>query len=395
MQSISPQQPAPEPEQQPAQEPKGLTIALDGPVAEKRAVIWSGPPSNFHHRIAPFILVKACSKQWILKPMNVRAPYQPLGVSIVDTALRLGSSTGVLPAYHSVDGQKPSPIVLEGFVGGVGRSKGSDNLLWDATQQKLPGPKAPGTSICDLLNVGGPADKASAERIELASYQRLSLLCLLSRCGSINSDDILLRKSKSGGFEAVLGDAQTAFTWRPDEPVCGGSHYDEPADQMRPPSAALLMPSVLTIVEMLFRDEWLVPCEDYGWFDEDGNDRRKSERGFVGWEKRPLTDSVAALVVSWSVDDIECALHADLEAFGKLSAMHLGVPYSEILADEGNAYKLACAKGGRVWAARWKDEIGRLQERLRCGERPSLLELARGFLPPPRPQRTAAAAPSL
>jgi len=367
---------------------KEQTIAFALGPAEERRILWEGKSSQLHGTDrCPFARITVDDKHYIFKPVNISiGPSKPMGLSLVDQALRLNSSTGVLQCTTLVNNKARYPTFLEAAVAALPRSvfvpeyDNKSSVVFDATAQK---PVIAATSLLDLLNAGATD---SIEAVRLDSIQRLGLLVLFSRCGGVNNDDILLRRL-GRSLELVMGDAKKAFDADPDEPSRDRVWVEEertfreatPLDEMR---------IVFSFVaQVMSREDEVEYDSDYGWLNEDGEDRRElGGKRWVRWEARPLVDSVAELIASWTSEEIEAALAAEEHAVQRMAEADETLHASKLAEIRRNIQQQlegpsfgARSSNSSEWRVRWKLQTEELQKQVRGGARPSMHEVGLMF----------------
>jgi len=297
------------------------------------AVIWSGTWDELSGD-KPFSRITAGGKSWVFKSVNRVGAHLPIGLSLVDEALSLGSTTGVLAATFAI-GEEPEPVWLEGALAPIFNAASyyeKEDLLWDVHQQK--GMHA-SNSLGDVCEDG----KAKMlDKVTDSSFQRLGLLIIFGRINMLNSNDISLRTNATGGYDLVYADVKKTFHFGIDDD-------DPPLDEMK---------------EVLRE----VKC--------------------VGRLKQPLTEKMAALVASWSEEAIDAALNAEDKSRAMLREA------GGFLMDAGSKYFGRKENNSGVepwWKQHYKEQAMRLAERVRGGARPSLDEISRRFTKPKKAQK--------
>lgn len=367
-----------------------LAFEVDG------SVVWSGKQKAFNR--ASFMRLSVCGKRWIVKPINrLRYVHHPLAINLVAEALHLGSTTGILQTAFFLNG-RPEPMTLEAEVAclpGFERNPlGKSGIIWDVNEQSNS--KTAAISLSDLCHAN---DCDRIDSVSTASVQRLGLLVMLTRCETVNNDDILLRPA-NGGLELVLGDAKKAFGM--------GGHarvryweskvFDEEERRNRPGGPLDEMRCVFDCVEMVMthseRYDHVAWDDDFGWKNEDGEDRRAHANVWVRWEKRPLASSVVQLLLAWTPQEIAAALDSEASArrqiLSQCAALETGSS-GEGAASSSNALAAAANDndndddddGGAdapepelAWKAHWKEALLELQQQVRDGRRPSLRQIS-------------------
>ena len=350
-----------------------ISFEVDG------SVVWSGTAEAFGG--GSFMRLSVSGKRWIVKPINrVRFDHHPLAINLVAEALHLGSTTGVLQSVFILRGL-PEPMTLEAEVPCLLKSNplGKAGCIWDVNEQAKA--KAAAISLADLNHA---KDCDRLDSVSTDSVQRLGLLVMLTRCKTINLDDILLRRA-ADGLELVLGDAKKAFVFgskRSEDRYWKSPVFDEEEKDFRPGGPLDEMKTVFECVQMSMarstRYEHVEWSDDYGWMNEDGEDRRAFVNTWVRWEKRPLARSVAQLLLAWTPQEIDAALDAEARARRDLTALEAGcvAAASSSAAAANNADADADAPASSAWKAHWKEALLELQEQVRGGRRPSLLEIS-------------------
>jgi len=121
---------------------------------------------------------------------------------------------------------------------------------------------------------------------------------------------------------------------------------------------------------------------DYGWLNEDGEDRRElGGKRWVRWEARPLVDSVAELIASWTSEEIEAALAAEAHAVQRMAEADETLDASKLAEIRRNIQQQLGARSSNSseWRVRWKLQTEELQKQVRGGARPSLHEVGLMF----------------
>ena len=327
-----------------------LTVALaDG------SPVWSGSRKQFLGADGQvhFARLSVSGKRWIFKSNAGHflwldgGKIKALALHRVDEALHLGSTTGIMPATFVLDGQ-PELFTLEAEVpilpGYKRNPLGKEGTIWDVDKQAKA--KAAAVSIADL---DFAEDRTRIGSVTTASVQRLGLLLMLGRCACINCDDILLRTADDGGLEVMMGDVKKGFDRRPDEEY--QQVWDDDVCNFRPGGPLDEFYEVLDSVQMAMTvsgDEW------------------------ARWERRPLVDAVAQLIVSWTPEEIDAALDAEESARRDLPPPpeQSGVDASAAAADSASASE---------WKAQWKEELLLLRQQVQAGRRPSLREISQAL----------------
>ena len=302
--------------------------------------------------------------------------FKPLALNYVDDALGLRSTAGVLQAYD--DGEA---LILEGVVhplprevlvalgkddlGGYAGSQKSE-LIYNASKDKMVGGATSFRDLCNLESAEG------LKNVSTASVQRLGLLAFFARCTEVNCDDVSLRIS-GGALELVLTDVSHSFTvalfgtkakwWST------GQIFEEELYKMRSATPV----DGLTNIFNRAAQRLCTPFDDEkDWGEVDWGERpgcsptNPNGDQWVRWEHRPLDESVAELIISWTNEQIDAALNA----------WQRGVRDTAKL--EGEVVRNAWPTP--EWMAEWKEKTVDLQEKVTNGARPSLIEIARSFM---------------
>ena len=102
------------------------------------------------------------------------------------------------------------------------------------------------------------------------------------------------------------------------------------------------------------------------------------------WEKRPLTEAVAALVASWSEAAIDAALGAEDKSWAKRreAAIAGGCCQPDTEDKEATEDKENAQPAQPWWKKHYKEQAVRLVERVRGGARPTMREISALFAKP-------------
>ena len=361
---------------------------------------------------SPFLQVQFDGTRYIFKSINRRIGglHRPLGLDIVDKALGLKCTTGILPAVLEIKGGK-EPTYLERavrFLPGYDTDSyyNKHHLIYDVSAGRSAG------GAVSFLDLSNDRDHARVDAVSTSAFQRLGLLVILGRLGMVNCDDILLAEAPDGGLSLVYGDAKKAF-WH--DPTKNKNRFDEETHEFVPAGPLDQMRNVLesTRYMMAESDEW------------------------INWDKRPLTTEIANLITSWSESAIDEALGAEevsrrtvkeaLDGYrakdkkaesaaspqgpavgSKRSAAEIEAEKKE-LEEEMKALRALSGLvkeeeeeeeeeeededeeedeeaeearlGAKLWMPRWKTTLLSLQEKIRAGGRPSMNEISDLFRP--------------
>ena len=187
---------------------------------------WQGRTSHLESEDAPFVRIHFGGEAYIYKP-TYDAPicggtHRSLGLSKINTALRLGAYPGVEPFIFTYIGPcdiEDRAMFLEKEVAAIpGRrnsDKQHDHFFLDICPPSggscdLAGKGVCATSLADLCL---PFDKKTLRRVHLRAFQSFALLCMIGRCDMLNTDDVLLTEADEPGFLLLLGDAKKAFNF--------------------------------------------------------------------------------------------------------------------------------------------------------------------------------------
>lgn len=330
-------------------------------VGEQRATLWRGNQAQLTSgdwRRSAFAAFTYEGKTYGFKPISYQHyPVKPLALDMVDKALGLGATSSVLPVYLLVDDGTETyeiALFLEGFVAPVPLHTISDEAAENYIERHKVAvyhvERRETMGAVPIQSVLRTFDDDSLAKVSVASVQRLGLLAIFGRVDDINAGDISLRAS-GDRFELVLTDLKKSF---------GGeiTHMSMPKPDHRSASEMLksLHPSVFADAKHVMRAESADAGDVADW---------------VPWERRPLQKSVCELILSWTAEQIDAALDAGPRASAQWAAM--SASNAEGLRVRG------IADQGAAWTAAQKQKTIALQERLRGGERPSLLEVARAL----------------
>ena len=339
-------------------------------------LVWSGSKAEFNG--GQFMRLSILGANWLAKSIiRTEKASKPLALHYLDENLQLDCTVGILPATFVLNG-RPKPRILESEIACISGFKpiGKSKLIWDLHAQAIA--KTAAVSLADL---NCAKDTVRIDSVSTASIQRLGLLVMLSGCRTVNNDDILLRPVSGGGLEVVLGDANKAFheEGRERDPTYPKAWDEEnhkfrqggPLDQM-----AIVLSGAADSMSLSDRYDHIGWSDD-GWKNEDGEDRRALANRWVRWEERPLAESVAQIVQSWTTQNIDTALDAHYSAVREYIAMAKKLdPDNEFSTSDGPDAADENSPKVMQWKVHWKKEMMLLREQVEAGRRPSLLDIS-------------------
>lgn len=325
-------------------------------ILEGNREVWRGTEEELSK--TPFFQLRIDGSYWICKPVNTRngSLHKPLALDLVNKALRLNCTTGFKQAIICREGKPVKPLPLEGAVpplGGFPEMGCKIGVIFDIVENR------PVTAAASLRDFHVAKEFSRLESVSNGAIQRVALLIIISRCGCINNDDILVRTGRRGDLELVNGDVKKVgwYQW--------GSHASRrsgPLDEMK------------TVFD---RMSWMMTESDEydDELDENRDDQCENTRLWRRWEYRPMADTFADLVSSWTADEIDAAVNAwetAVKTTGKLFSSITGLEY---YSQCGEDWTTGCKD-------HYKKQLGHMQDKVRKGERPSLSDINLMFARP-------------
>ena len=328
------------------------------------AEVWAGNCMQLGDCDSPFSRLTANGRHWIFKnvnrmrggPTEMCGPHKPLGLSLVAEALSLDCTTGVLAASLAFGmSQKHESLWLEGAISPAldGGLSSKSTLLWDVHEQ---GGRPAATSLFDLIR--NDDKKAELGNVTDEPFQQLGLLVIFARIYMVNTDDILVKATTTGGYDLVYGDAKKAFCYFPNE-------HEVP--RARPLDYLFRRP--LSSVKCAMEED---DNEDDSSHSEEEDGERFERDPFMPWENRPLAEAVAQVIASWSDKAIDAALDAERRSLSTLNDA----------ASTAESANIGEQPAEPLWRKHYKEQALDLVRCVRGGERPSMREVSALFALP-------------